>query len=332
MDDRTTFEQFMEQWIEGRKLNLRAGSWKRYEQMNRQHVSPNIGRIPLTKLQPQHLERLYTNRISASLSPTTVLQMHRMIHKALKQAVAWGLVYRNVAAFVQPPKPTNKTVRPFSPDEAQTFIKALKDDDFEALYLMALMTGMRLGELLAIQWDDIDLDRGIAVVRHTLSQAWNSHGYEIGPTKTLKSTRSVLLARPVVAALVEHRKRQEKMKEASWGSWAPLNLVFTNAVGWPLNPSNLRTRSFYPLLTKAGLRKIRFHDLRHTSASLLLGEGIHPKIVSEMLGHSQISITLDLYSHVSQTMLEQARNAFDDLFGCQIGCNPPLEGSDDGSN
>lgn len=181
------------------------------------------------------------------------------------------------------------------------------------------MTGMRKGELLGLCWTDVDLTKGELIVQHTLSID-SSGQLGLGPTKTLRSRRRLLIPLPVVEALDAHRARQETERKESWGAWQPLDLVFTNIVGGPLNPSNIRTRSFHPLLKQAGLPQIRFHDLRHTAASLLLGQGIHPKIVSEMLGHSQISITLDLYSHVSQTMLRQARDAFDDLFGCQVGC------------
>ena len=175
----------------------------------------------------------------------------------------------------------------------------------EALYILALTTGMREGELFGLRWVDVNLAAGAL---HLVKQL-----------KTRSSRRQVLLVSVAVDALTRHLTGQREERHLLGSAWDDHGLVFSNTVGRPLHPSNFLQRSFYPLLARAELPHIRFHDLRHSAATLLLGLGIHPKIVSEMLGHSQIGITLDLYSHVTATMQQEAVRAFDGLFGSQFG-------------
>jgi integrase len=179
----------------------------------------------------------------------------------------------------------------------------VQGDRLEALYVLAITTGMRQGELLGLRWRDVDVERGrLQLVRQL---------------KTRQSRRAVVLPELAVTALVDHRDRQAAEREQQGALWEEHGLVFPNIVGRPLNPNNLRQRSFFPLLARAGLPRIRFHDLRHSCATLLLSEGVHPKIVSDLLGHSQIGITLDLYSHVTATMQAVAAEAMGRLLGGQ---------------
>jgi integrase len=197
-----------------------------------------------------------------------------------------------------------------SPEQARAFLEAAQGDRFAALYTLALSTGMRQGELLALRWGDLDPDRGTAQVRGSLEQGTRA----IAETKTGGSRRQVILTRAAVEALRRHRKAQaeERLRAVYWDD---RGLVFCTEAGTPLDVRNLVRRSFAPILERAGLPRIRFHDLRHTAATLLLGQGTHPKVVADLLGHTRIGTTLDLYSHVTPTMQQQAAEAMDAVLG-----------------
>lgn len=313
VDARTTVAQFFTSWLQIVRPTLRPRTWTRYEQLVRRYVVARLGRVRLSKLEPQHLQALYAELLAAEepLSPTTVLQLHRIIHRALGQAVRWGVAPRNVAALVDPPRKERYELAALTVEEAQRLLAAARDDRLEALYVLALTSGMRQGELLGLRWQDVDLPAGsVSVVRQL---------------KTETSRRPVLLTRKGVAALRRHRAAQDAERRQAGTAWDDHDLVFSNTVGRPINPRNLLRRSFYPLLARAGLRRIRFHDLRHTTATLLLREGVHPKIVSELLGHSQIGITLNLYSHVTVSMQRAAVDTLGGLLGCQDGCQPEVQ-------
>jgi integrase len=300
VDEQITAQQFFETWLESVKRSVALSTWQRYETMIRLHVMPSIGRLRLARLSPLHLEQLYTGRLDAGLSPTTVLQLHRVLHHALCDAMRWNLVQRNVSELVTPPRRVHYEFRALSAQEAQTFLQAVKGDRLEALYVLAITIGMREGELFGLRWADVNLTtRSLHLVKQL---------------KTKSSRRQVLLPRIAAEALTAHHARQAAERTDAGMAWEDHGLVFTNTLGRPLHPRNFLLRDFYPLLERAGLPRMRFHDLRHSSATLLLELGVHPKVVSEMLGHSQIGITLDLYSHVTATMQQQAVTALDDLF------------------
>lgn len=300
-DERVTVESFLHDWLASARTAVRQRTWQTYESYVRIHAIPALGRIPLAKLEPKHLQRLYAERLAAGLSPTTVHHLHAVLHRALGQAARWGMVPRNVASLVDSPPMARHEMRTLNPEEAKAFLETAAGDRLEALYVLALTTGMRQGEMFRLRWPDVDLEA------HTLSVR--------GETKTAKSRRQIELADVAVDALRRHAARQGEECQAAGSLWQETGLVFTNSVGRALTPTNVTFCSFRPLLERAGLPLIRFHDLRHTAATLLLGKGVHPKVVSEMLGHSQVGVTLDLYSHVTPTMHRQAAAAFDELLG-----------------
>jgi integrase len=302
-DERVTVESFLRDWLVACEGRIRPRTWRTYESYLRVHAVPALGRLPLAKLEPRHLQRLYAETLAAGRSPTTVHQLHAILHRALGQAARWGMVSRNVADLVDAPRPARHEMRTLSPEEARAFLDAASDDRLEALYVLAVTTGLRQGELFRLRWRDVDLRASALQVRGTAA----------GEPKTAKSRRQVQLSQTAVEALQRHRKRQAGERLAAGPEWRDEDLVFTNVLGGPLHIGNMTSRSFRPLLERAGVPRIRFHDLRHTAATLLLGKGIHPKVVSEMLGHSQVGVTLDLYSHVTPTMHQQAAMAFDDL-------------------
>jgi integrase len=317
-DERTTVERYLIDWLAVVKPSLRWRTWQRYEQYARLHAIPGIGRVRLSKLTPQHLQGLYADRLRAGLSPTSVLHLHRLMHRALGQAVRWNLVPRNVADLVDPPRMPRYEHAAFTPEQAERFLAAIRGDRLEALFVLALVTGLREGELLGLRWSDVDLDAGTVTVRGAMQPDERGRRV-IDETKTRSSRRLVVLPRLAVAAMLRHRTVQARERLRAGSRWEELGLVFPNTVGRAILPQNLVQRSLYPLLERAGLPRLRFHDLRHSAATLLLARGVHPKVVSELLGHAQIGITLDLYSHVSATMLRHAADAFDALFGGQLG-------------
>ena len=255
-----------------------------------------------------------TERLKAGLAPRMVQLIHVTLHKALKQAVMDGLIPRNVTEAVKPPQPEKKEIRPLSPEQARALLRTAKKERLEALYVLAITTGMRQGELLALKWEDVNFEAGVLQVRRTLSTATGG-GFTFSAPKTAKSRRSIKLPNTALSSLRKHRKAQLEEGMRLSGLFIDQGLVFTSRVGTPISRQDLITRSFKPLLKRAGLPDIRFHDLRHTCATLLLGKGVHAKFVQELLGHATISITLDTYSHVLPGMGDAAAGAMDEALG-----------------
>jgi integrase len=308
--ERQTVAQFMKSWLEAVRPSVRERTWVRYEQYVRLHAVPDLGKIPLTRLTPQHLQRLYSDRLKAGLSATSVHHIHAMLHSALKQATRWNLLPRNVADLVDPPRITRHEMSTLSPEQALLFLEAANGDRLEALYVVALTTGVREGELLGLRWRDVDF-AGVAIeIRGSLQRV--PSGLVLAEPKTKKSRRQIGLTDTALTALRQHRARQAEERLRLGAAWSnELDLVFVDELGKPIEATKFLRNSFKPLLKAAGLPDIRFHDLRHSAATLLMGRGIHAKIVSEMLGHSQVGITLDLYSHVTPTMQREATDAME---------------------
>jgi integrase len=215
-----------------------------------------------------------------------------------------------VADVVKPPRPLAKEMVALSADETGRLLDAAAEDRLEALYKLAVHTGMRQGEMLALRWQDVDLENAVVSVRRTLTRSGGKVTF--GEPKTKKSRRSIRLTPQATEALRAHLERQLRDMEILGDRYRDQGLVFTTDTGAPINPSNLRQRSFAPLLKSAGLPHMRFHDLRHTCATLLLSRGVHPKFVQELLGHATIAITLDTYSHVIPSMGDATAKAMED--------------------
>jgi integrase len=286
---------------------VRSTTFERYEQITRKHIVPEVGRVKIKALTPAHVRGLYRKKLEAGLSPRTVQYVHVTLHKALKQAVRDGLIPRNATEAVKPPQVRREEIRPLTPEQVKTLFEAAKGDRLEALYILAVTTGLRQGELLGLKWDDVDMEAGTLQVRRTLITA--KGGPVISPPKTKGSRRTVKLSQRALEALRSHLARQLDEIDTVGSLWRENGLIFASEVGEPLDRRALTTHRFKPLLGRAGLPQIRFHDLRHTCATLLLSKNVNPKVVSEMLGHSTIAITLDTYSHVLPTMQESAARA-----------------------
>lgn len=313
--DGKTLGSFLAEWLEGQHSKIRPTTWRRYSELAG-YATKRIGTIALEKLTPEDIERLLEVRLKAGAAPATVRQLRAVLRRALGQAEKRRYVQRNVAALASPPRVERRQMTALTEDQANAFLECAKGDRLEALYAVALDTGMREGEILALKWAELDLERGTLQVRATLQAT--PDGYEFAPTKTAKSRRQVTLTRAAIAALRRHKVRQaeERMAARVGGTeWEDLDLVFPNAVGRPINASNLLHQRFHPLLKRAGLPRIRFHDLRHTYATIALGRGVPLKVVSDALGHSSIAITADTYMHVTPSMSRAAADAMDAVHG-----------------
>jgi integrase len=251
-------------------------------------------------------------RLDSGCSPASVHKMHETLHKALKQAVRWGYMAKNPADDVDPPKVHTEEITPLTREEARRLLDTVQGDRLEALYVVALHTGLRQGELLALRWEDLDLEARKLQVRRTVTK--DGGKLEIGPTKTAKGRRTVKLSRHATEALRGHLDRQLEEIDGLGDLFRENGLVFCSTKGTLINPTNLRKRSFAPLLERAGLPHMTFHQLRHTAATILLLKNVNPKIVSEMLGHASIAITLDTYSHVLPNMQDSAVAAMEEAF------------------
>jgi len=305
--DRQTVEQFIEKWIAAITPTIREKTANNYANLLRNHAIPVIGKIQMTKLQPADLIRLYDKRRKAGAAPRSVLHLHRVLFRCLRFAERWGDVTRNVAALVDAPKIKRTQFRCLSAEEARTLLAVAEGDRLEAFIVLALSTGMRLGELLGLSWRSVDFDRGAVSVVASLQATARGELVLMEP-KTTHSRRVIDVEPRVTACLRRHRAAQELARRVAGDAWtSPIpDLVFTSPVGHPIDGRVLIRSWFRPLLAKAGLPAIRIHDLRHSHASIALALGVHPKVVQETLGHSSIAITLDLYSHVVPSLQREA--------------------------
>ncbi len=306
-----TLAAFLDGWLEGTvKGSVKATTYESYERLIRCHIKPELGRRKLKTLAPDHVQALYQRKLDSGLAPGTVRQVHSVLSRALDQAVRWGTVPRNVCKATTPPKPDSEEIKPLDAEQARQLLRTAGGERFEALYVLAVTAGLRIGELLALRWQDVDLEAGGATlsVRRTKSTA------KSGPVFTTPKNgkgRSIKLTRHAVEALKAHRAAQNAERLKAGSLWQDNGLVFCTHGGRPLDSHNVARTSFKPLLERAGLPDIRFHDLRHTCATLLLSRGHHPKLVQELLGHASVALTLDRYSHVMPGMGEQTAAAME---------------------
>ncbi len=309
-----TVAQYLHEWLMVHKQVIRPRSYERYEAIVRLHLVPMLGKLPLQKLTGQHLQRLYAEKLESGLSSTTVSAIHSMLHTALDDAIKLGILTRNVCEAVSPPRKVHKEMKPLNPEQVRQLLEAAKGHPQEALFILALATGMRRGELLGLKWQDINFVQGVLQVQRALTRMPTGLGYKETEPKTRKSRRSIVLTAFAVEALKKHQARQLELKKAAGDAWEEHDYVFCNAAGRHLHPGHDVLEELKKLLKKVGLPDVRFHDLRHSTATLLLSKGVHPKVVQEILGHSEISMTLDTYSHVLPTMQKAAMEGLNDFF------------------
>lgn len=302
-------EQFLTQWLKDAKDRLRPRTWDGYESAARTRVIPHIGGVRLNKLTGQQIQALYSTLLEAGLSPASVQRTHALLHRSLKDAVRWGLIPFNPADRVSPPRAVRPDFGTLTAEQVKLLIGSVDDTQRVALYLLAVSTGLRQGEQLGLKWEDIHLDRRVLSVRRSLQWTKGS-GLTLDEVKTSRSRRSVALSELAITALQKASTAQKAARMKAGPTWEDWGLVFTNDIGRPLTPQRV-TKQLQADLAAAGLPRVRYHDLRHTAATLLLEAGTHPKVVQEMLGHATIAVTMDTYSHVLPHMQEQAASVFD---------------------
>ena len=310
---RQPFRDLLREWLEVDVRNRLSGrTYDMFEYLIRVYIVPRIGDVPLDKLSPLHIQKFYNDlldtekiRGGGKLSPTTIRHIHKAVYSSLKWGVRMRIVPRNVAENVQPPKRRKSEIKVWTQEEAAEFLSVCKGHRLYAFYYLALSTGMRRGELLGLRWEDVDLERGIIMVRRTLVRKGTSYEVEEEP-KTASSRRSIHISPQTIEVLKQHRTKQ-KEELLRLGMTNP-EYVFLSIAGKFIEPSYVR-KTFRKLIEKAKVPLIRIHDLRHTHATFLLQQGVHPKVVSERLGHASISMTMDLYSHVTPNMQKEAAMA-----------------------
>ncbi|MYT89986.1 tyrosine-type recombinase/integrase [Streptomyces sp. SID8359] len=330
----STVGDYLTYWLDSVAVHrLRENTHTRYAACVRLHIIPGLGTKKVARLTAKDV-RTFLDRLRTTcqccaqgldtererccaigeccqkpLSPSTVTYVHSVLKSALEHAVREDELPRNIARNVKATAPRPRRFRPLTATEARRFLDAARGDRLHALYELALRTGLRKGELLGLHWDDLDLNAGTASIRRSL-QRTRTGGLTQLPTKTRASERRIALPTECLHSLNEHKERQDKERETS-GAWRDTGLVFTTPTGRPLDPANL-TRRFRSFLNRAGLRRIRFHDLRHSTATLLLEQGIDLVVIKELLGHAHIGVTAGVYAHVRLRLQREAINTLGD--------------------
>lgn len=309
-----TLSEFLNHWLEEiHKPTLRLSSYIKYRKLIDTYIIPELGHLKLQKLSPQLVQAFYRRKEKQGLASKTVNSIHGVLHKALDTAVRWNMLARNVCDVVSPPRIVKREIQPLTMEQAQQLLTVARGDRLEMVLLLALVTGIRRGELLGLKWADIDFTQGALQIRRTLDYMAH-YGYIESEPKTKSGKRRIILPGFVVEALKQHRVQQLEQRLKVGEAWQESDYVFTGLEGGPLNPRYLLIL-FGQLLESAGLPHMRFHDLRHSAATLLLSMGVNPKIVQEILGHSNISMTMDVYSHVLPSMQREAMGKWDDALG-----------------
>jgi integrase len=302
--ERQTVQQFLEQWLRDVvQPNLRPSTYTSYEVLVRVHIVPVLGRIPLAQLTPQQVQDLMTQMRKKGLSERTIQYIRAVLRRALGQALKWGLVARNVAALTDPPRVRRPEVKPWSLEQAKAFLIAVQGDRLEALYAVELALGLRRGEALGLAWDDLDFEQRTLTVRRTLQRVGGQ--LQLGEPKTATSARTLTLPRELVGMLRAHRVRQLEDRLKAGELWEETGMVFTTHTGRLLEPRNVN-HAFARAIERADLPRIRFHDLRHTAISQLIANGTPVTTAQKIAGHSRLSTTADIYTHVVQAQFDEA--------------------------
>jgi integrase len=325
----STVSAYLAYWLDGVAIHhLRENTHTRYAASIRLHLNPGLGAKKLARLTTRDV-RTFLDGLRTTcqccaqkrdsvrrsccaigqccgkrLSPLTVTYVHAVLKSALEHAVREDELPRNVARNVKTTTPRPRRFQPLTAAEARRLLHEANGDRLHALYELGLRTGLRKGELLGLRWEDLDLDGGTATIHRSL-QRTRTQGLTVLNTKTLASERRIALPTECISSLKIHQERQDEERQTAGTSWTDNGLVFTTPKGRPLDPTNL-TRRFRRLLHGAGLRTIRFHDLRHSTATLLLEQGVELVVIKELLGHAHIGVTAGVYAHVRLRLQRQA--------------------------
>ena len=303
---RMTVAVYLESWlIDSAQSTVRESTFVSYRSIVRNHLIRQLGKVQLTKLTPQMIERFLNERLATGLSARRVQYLHAVLRRALNRAMKAGYVGRNVAMLVDPPRVPHTEIAPLTPSQARTLLEAAKGDRLEALYSVALALGLRQGEALGLRWEDVDFESGLIHVRFELQRIERQN--RLVELKTRRSHRTLAMPPYIAGQLKEHGARQREDRVLLGPEWHVSDFVFTSQTGRPLSGTYV-THAFQRLLKRAGLPKKRFYDLRHSCATLLLVQGVPARVVMEILGHSQIGLTMNTYTHVLPELSRAAAN------------------------
>lgn len=302
-----TFRQFAERWLADVVApSRRASTTDTYRSLLTWHAYPAFGDVRLSALRPMHVQHLYRAMLDKGLSPGTIRIMHSVLHAALDQAIKWGEATRNVVEVVTPPSNPHAEMQTLTALQCRTLLRVAEEsgDRFAALWRLLLDSGCRIGEALALTWADLQPERRTMTIRRTLVSVKDGSPVTNEP-KTARSRRTVTLTPTTVSALAQHRIRQHEDRLRAGAAWAGHDLVFATQFGSPYTHPAVHAQ-FVTALKRAGVGRIRMHDLRHTSATLALEAGVNPRVIADRLGHSSITMTLTRYSHVTESMESEA--------------------------
>ncbi len=304
--------EYLEEWLKHKKKRVAHSTYLHYEGYVNNHIIPALGDTKIQDLKPMQIQLFYDGLLEEKkLSERSIHHIHRIISNALNLGVRMGEVQRNIATAVDPVKVTKKELQYWDIKEVNAFLKHAEKHQYYIAYYIAIFTGMRQGEILGLKWDAIDLEnKNIQVHR---AQKRSDKGYELKDLKNNSSYRSISMSDSLVKELKRYKAEQSEFIMRMRKDYDDQDYVVTSGLGTPVLPSNL-SRAFHAIIKKAEIKDIRFHDLRHTHASLLFKQNVHPKIVQERLGHKNIQITLDTYSHMLGNMQEAAAAKFDEMF------------------
>ncbi|UOQ43777.1 tyrosine-type recombinase/integrase [Halobacillus salinarum] len=297
------YKEFLTLWLDDKKMNVQTSTFESYRLLVDVHISPFLGHIGLSKLNPMMINNFYSFLSNEKgLSGTTIQRIHTLVKDSLKKTVEWELLIKNPTENIKRPKASKNEVTVWTIDQVHKFLNVAESDPLFMAFHLAIATGMRQGEILGVRWTDLDWDKKLIMIRQTLSH----DGKELkSGAKSKSGKRTITLPDETIHLLKKHKGKMDNSRSLIEDIYNDHNLIVCTELGSPINPSNL-TRTFKRLTDKANLNKIRFHDLRHTHATILLLQNVNPKVVSERLGHSDVRLTLDTYSHLLPNMQREA--------------------------
>jgi integrase len=308
------YKDYLPDWFDAKRKLIERLTAEGYESYMRLHIVPNLGSLPLSRITPTDVQRFINSLSDKGLAAATIKRIYNVVNNSLQAAVKLKAISENPAkSIIGKPKVQKKEICFWNEDEVKCFLDTAKlHSRLHIAFTLALLTGMRQGEILGLRWADIDLEKGIIHIRQTLSH----DGKELrAGAKSASGVRAVAIDGDTIKELKKHRAIQTQERWSAGSEYIELDLVVCTSIGKMKNPRDLM-KTMFSLLEKAKVSKTTFHGLRHTHASMLLKLGVHPKIVQERLGHSSIQVTLDLYSHLYPNMQSDAADAIGKrLFG-----------------
>ncbi len=304
-------DDYLPTWLESKKCSLRPKTHHQYGSLISHHILPSLGHTKLCQLNIKKVEKYYSELLQGGVGVRTVRIIHIILHSSMNKAVKYGLIAQNPTQGASLPTYYHDEMKIFTPNQVSKFLLYSKESRYFALYFLAITTGMRLGELLGLKWADIDWSAKTIHIQRQ-KQYIPGHGFILLEPKTKSGKRTIQLGEQTILTLLRHQEFQEEIRNRAVDKWIEMDLVFTSSIGTPGDASNIRI-DFNRILTKAELPKIRIHDLRHTAASLFLNHKIPIIVVTNILGHSKPSVTLDIYSHVFTDLQGEAAKVMDQL-------------------